>query len=196
LTYWQGWTFFLTFSLSVTLITLYFLKVDPKLIESRLKVGTTAETQKSQKIIQAFASLFFIAVIIFPGIDHHFGWSHVPPQVSILGDILVALGLFIVFLVFKENTYTSAIIEVGEQQKVISSGPYALIRHPMYAGAFIMLIGLPLALESWWALGFTFLLCGAIVWRLLEEEKYLILNLKGYNNYLKKVKYRLIPYIW
>lgn len=194
--YWQAWIFLLVFSGAVFLITLYFLRKDPKLIESRVQVGPVAEQQKSQKVIQAFASLFFITPFIISGLDHRFGWSHVPTPLVIFGDILVALGLYFVFLVFRENTFTSATIEVQEQQRVISTGPYALVRHPMYAGAFIMLLGIPLALGSWWAYLFIFLLFVAIVWRLLEEEKFLAINLPGYTRYRQKVRYRLIPFIW
>jgi protein-S-isoprenylcysteine O-methyltransferase Ste14 len=194
--YWQAWVFLAVFAISVCLITLYFLWKDPNLIQSRLKVGPFAEQQKSQKIIQALASISFMLPFITSSIDHRLGWSNVPVWVVLLGDLLVALGLFIVFLVFRENTFTSAIIEVKDEQKVTSTGPYALIRHPMYSGAFIMLSGIPLALGSWWALVFVFLLFAAIVWRLLEEEKFLAKNLPGYTNYRQKVRYRLIPYIW
>ena len=194
--YWQAWIFLLVFTVSVFLITLYFLRKDPNLIQSRLKVGPVAEEQKSQKIIQSLAGLFFILPFITASIDHRLGWSRVPTWMVLLGDFLVVLGLYFVFLVFKENTFTSATIEVADQQRVISSGPYAAIRHPMYAGAFIMLLGIPLALGSWWAFIFVFLLFAAIVWRLLEEEKFLSTNLPGYAAYRKKVRYRLIPYIW
>jgi protein-S-isoprenylcysteine O-methyltransferase Ste14 len=194
--YWQAWVFLMVFSISVFLITFYFLKKDPSLIQSRLKVGPVAEQQKSQKIIQALASLFFILPFITASIDHRLGWSRVPVLLVILGDVLVALGLYIVFLVFRANTFTSATIEVKDEQKVISTGPYAVIRHPMYSGAFIMLLGIPLALGSWWAFVFVFLLFAAIVWRLLEEEKFLAKNLSGYISYRQKVRYRLIPFIW
>src|SRR5436190_1951293 len=194
--YWQAWVFLGVFSISVFLITLYFLKKDPGLIQSRLKAGPAAEPQNSQKIIQALAGIFFILPFITASIDHRLGWSRVPIWVVLLGDVLVAVGLYIVFLVFRENTFTSATIEVKDEQKVISTGPYAVIRHPMYSGAFIMLLGIPLALGSWWAFIFVFLLFAAIVWRLLEEEKFLAKNLAGYINYREKVPYRLIPYIW
>ncbi len=194
--YWQAWIFLLVFAVSVLLITLYFLQKDPRLIESRLKAGPAAEQEKSQKVIQTLASLFFILPFIIASLDHRFGWSHVPTYLVLLGDVLVALGLYIVFLVFRENSFTSATIEVQEEQRVISTGPYAVIRHPMYSGAFIMLLGVPLALGSWWALIFVFLLFAAIVWRLLEEEKFLAKNLLGYTNYRQKVRYRLIPFIW
>jgi protein-S-isoprenylcysteine O-methyltransferase Ste14 len=183
--YWQGWVFLVIFTVSVVLITLYFLKKDPSLIQSRVKAGPAAEQQKSQKIIQALT-----------GIDHRLRLSDVPTWLILLGDILVALGLYFVFLVFRENTFTSATIEVKDEQRVISTGPYALIRHPMYCGAFIMLLGVPLALGSWWAFIFVFLLFVAIVWRLLEEEKFLSKNLPGYTSYREKVRYRLIPFIW
>ena len=196
LTYWQGWVFFLTFSVSVITITLYFLKNDAKLIEARLKAGPVAEKEKSQKIKQALASLFFVSLTFFPGLDHRFGWSEVPSYLVIMADIFVVLGLFIIFLVFRENSYTSAIIEVGKEQKVISTGPCAAVRHPMYSGAFIMLLGVPPALGSWWALIFVFLLFAVIVWRLLDEEKFLSKNLTGYQDYCLKVRYRLIPFIW
>ena len=158
--------------------------------------GPAAEQHKSQKIIQALAGIFFILPFITASIDHRLGWSKVPTGIVLLGDILVALGLYIVFLVFRENTFTSATIEVKDKQKVISTGPYAVIRHPMYSGAFIMLLGIPLALGSWWAFIFVFLLFAAFVWRLLEEEKFLSKNLPGYTGYRQKVRYRLLPFIW
>jgi protein-S-isoprenylcysteine O-methyltransferase Ste14 len=194
--YWQAWVFLVVFSISVFLITLYFLSKDPSLIQSRLKVGPVAEQQKSQKIIQALASIFFILPFITASIDHRLGWSRVPVVLVLLGNVLVALGLYIVFLVFRENTSTSATIEVKDEQKVISTGPDAVIRHPMYSGAFIMLLGIPLALGSWWAFIFVFLLFAAIVWRLLDEEKFLAKSLPDYTSYRQKVRYRLMPFIW
>jgi protein-S-isoprenylcysteine O-methyltransferase Ste14 len=194
--YWQAWVFLLVFTTSVFLITFYFLKKDPSLIQSRLKAGPAAEQEKSQKIIQGLASLFFILPFITASIDHRLSWSSVPTWLVLLGDVVVALGLYIVFLVFRENTFTSATIEVKDEQRVISTGPYAVIRHPMYAGAFLMLLGIPLALGSWWAFIFVFLLFAAIVWRLLEEEKFLSKNLAGYEDYRRKVRYRLLPFVW
>jgi protein-S-isoprenylcysteine O-methyltransferase Ste14 len=196
LDYWQAWIFLVVFSISVFLITLYFLRKDPNLIQSRLRAGPAAEQEKSQKIIQAVAGLFFILPFITASIDHRLGWSRIPMVIVLFGDVLVVLGLYFVFLVFRENRFTSATIEVRNEQQVISTGPYAIVRHPMYAGAFIMLLGIPLALGSWWAFIFVFLLFAAIVWRLLEEEKFLLKNLPGYTSYRQKVRYRLIPLIW
>ena len=196
LDYWQAWIFLTVFFLSVLAITVYLMKKDPKLLERRINAGPGAETQRSQQIIQFLAQIAFIAVIVVPAIDHRFGWSTMPPYMSAVGDLLVALGFLVVFLVFKENTYTSAIIEVGSEQKIISTGPYALVRHPMYIGALIMLAGIPLALGSWWGLFTIIPITLVIVWRLLDEEKFLAKNLAGYVEYQSKVRCRLLPFIW
>lgn len=194
--YWQAWVFLGVFTVCVVAITLYLMKHDPKLLQRRLSAGPGAEKEKSQKLIQFVAQFAFIAVIVVPPLDHRFGWSVVLPLVCIIGDVLVALGLLVVFLVFKQNTYTSAIVEVAPEQKVISTGPYAVIRHPMYSGALVMLLGIPLALGSWWGILAVALMAVAIIVRLLEEEKFLAKSLPGYNEYQTKVKYRLVPFIW
>lgn len=196
LDYWQAWIFLAVFFACVLAITIYLVKNDPKLLERRVNAGPGAEKEKSQKTIQALAMMAFVAVMVFPALDHRFGWSAVPPYVCALGDILVALGLFFVFLVFRENTFTSGIIEVGSEQKVITTGPYARVRHPMYSGALVMLFGVPLALGSWWGLLTIIPMKLAIVWRLLDEEKFLARNLAGYSEYQSKVRYRLLPFIW
>lgn len=194
--YWQAWVFLTVFGSATLAVTLYLMKNDRKLLERRVNAGPGAEKETTQKIIQSIASIAFILVIVFPAVDYRFRWSNVPSYISIIGDIFVALGLFIVFLVFKENSFTSGTIEVEANQKVISTGPYAFIRHPMYAGAFIMLIGVPLALGSFWGLLIIIPLVSVIIWRLLDEEKILKKNLSGYLEYQKKVNYRLIPHIW
>ena len=196
LSYWQAWVFLALWTVSVGAITLYLMKRDPGLLERRVAAGPVAEQEKSQKLIQGLASLAFIVMFVVPALDHRFGWSTVPLVVVIAGDILVVFGLYSVFLVFKENTFTSAVIAVGDEQKIVSTGPYAIVRHPMYAGAFIMLLGVPLSLGSWWGLLPIVPMISVIVWRLLEEEKFLLKNLDGYAGYRNKVKYRLIPFIW
>jgi protein-S-isoprenylcysteine O-methyltransferase Ste14 len=194
--YWQAWVFLVVWTVSVLAITLYLMKRDPGLLERRVATGPVAEQQLSQQIIQALSSLAFIVMFVLPALDHRFAWSSVPLIVVVVGDILVAFGLYSVFLVFKENTYTSAIIAVGAEQKIITTGPYAVVRHPMYAGAFIMLFGVPLSLGSWWGLLPVLPMIVVIVVRLLEEEKFLVKNLAGYEEYCNKVKYRIIPFIW
>jgi protein-S-isoprenylcysteine O-methyltransferase Ste14 len=196
LRYWQAWIFLGVFMTSAFAVTIYLRQNDPRLLERRVKAGPAAEQEPSQKIIQVLASISFIAVIIVPAIDHRLAWSAVPPYVVAAGDILIALGFFIVFLVFKENTYTSGIIEVAPGQTIITTGPYALVRHPMYIGAIIMLVGIPLALGSWWGLLAVVPITAVIVWRLLDEERFLAKNLPGYSGYRNRVRYRLVPLIW
>lgn len=196
LDYWQAWILLAVFLACTLAIDLYLVKNDPKLLERRLKAGPGSEREQSQKIIQALAMVAFVAIFILSALDHRFGWSVVAPYVSILGDVLVALGLYFVFLVFKENTFTSAIIEIGDDQRVITTGPYALVRHPMYIGALVMLVGVPLALGSMWGLLAIVPMALVIVWRLLDEEKFLAAHLAGYSEYQRKVRYHLLPMIW
>jgi len=196
LDYWQAWTFLAVYFASSLAITLYLIKNDPKLLERRMSAGPTAEKETTQKIIMLFASLGFIGLIIFPALDHRFAWSHVPPYAALAGDVLVVLGWLAIFFVFKENTFTSATIELAPDQKVISTGPYAFVRHPMYAGGIVMLLGVPIALGSWWGLLVIVGMMPALIWRLFDEEKFLARNLQGYVEYQKKVPYRLIPRIW
>ena len=196
LNYWQAWTYWFVFLICVSAISIYFLKKDLNLIASRLKTGPSAEKEKSQKIANSLISIFFILLILIPPFDHRFQLSIVPLYLVLASDVFVALGLLIVFLVFKENSFTSAVIEVNEGQKVISTGPYGVVRHPMYSGALLMLLFTPLALGSFWGL-LTFIpMFLVIALRVVEEEKFLSKNLSGYAEYCKKVRYRLIPFIW
>jgi len=194
--YWQAWIFLALFAVSVLAITVYLMKNDPKLLERRTNAGPGAEQETSQKIIQSLAALAFIAMFIVSALDHRFAWSSVPPFVVALGDILVVLGLYFVFLVFKENTFASGTIEVGAEQRVIATGPYAIVRHPMYIGALVMLVGVPLALGSLWGLLALVPMTLVLVFRLLDEEKFLAKNLAGYSDYQNKVRHRLLPLIW
>jgi protein-S-isoprenylcysteine O-methyltransferase Ste14 len=196
LDYWQAWIFLPVFFGCSIAITVYLMKNDPKLLERRVNAGVGAEQEKSQNIIQALAALAFIAIFLVSAFDHRFAWSTVPPYLTALGDILVVLGFYVVFLVFKENTFASGTIEVGVEQKVISTGPYALVRHPMYVGALVMLVGVPLALGSLWGLLAIVPMTLVIVARLLDEEKFLAKNLAGYSDYQGKVRCRLLPLIW
>jgi protein-S-isoprenylcysteine O-methyltransferase Ste14 len=194
--FWQAWVYLLVFATSTALITAYLWHKDPKLLERRVNAGPGAERVRRQKLIQLFAALVFIGLFFVSSLDHRFSWSHVPTSVVIVGDALVALGFLIVFIVFKENTFTAATIEVASDQNVISTGPYAIVRHPMYVGALVMLFGTPPALGSWWGLLLFIPMTFIIVWRLLDEEKLLCSSLLGYREYCQKVRCRLVPYIW
>jgi protein-S-isoprenylcysteine O-methyltransferase Ste14 len=191
--FWQAWVYILIFSVSVFMIFVYLYKNDPKLLERRMN-----RTEKSykQKWIQFYLFMTYIGLFIFSSVDHRFLWSDVPVSVVMIGDVLVALGYLIIFFVLKENTFAAATIEVIPDHKVISTGPYAIIRHPMYSGAILMLLGTPLALGSWWGLLIFISITVIIVWRLHEEEKLLFQSLPGYMEYCQKIRYRLVPFIW
>jgi protein-S-isoprenylcysteine O-methyltransferase Ste14 len=196
LDYWQAWTFLAVYFALSLAITLYLMKKDPKLLERRMSGGPIAEKETTQKIIMSFASLGFVGLIVVPALDHRFAWSHMPPSVALAGEGLVGLGWLAIFFVFRENTFSSATIELAAGHKVISTGPYALVRHPMYAGGLVMLLGMPIALGSWWGLLVIVAMLPALIWRLVDEEKFLARNLPGYVAYREKVRYRLIPLVW
>jgi protein-S-isoprenylcysteine O-methyltransferase Ste14 len=194
--YVEAWAFLLVFFGWSLAITLYLLRRDPALLARRVKAGPAAEQRPRQRIIQALASVAFIAVVAVPALDHRFVWSRVPLALVALGELLVAAGFLVVFLVFKTNTYAAATVEVGAEQKVIETGPYAWVRHPMYAGALVLLAGMPLALGSWWGLVVLVPFTAVIVWRLLDEEKLLAKDLPGYEAYRQRTRHRLIPGLW
>lgn len=196
LNYWQAWVFIVVFMVSVNVIGVYLSLKDPELLERRKKFGPGTEQSPVQKIIMSIAILTTLGLFVFCALDYRFGWSPVPAYVSVIGDVLVALGLFIDLLVFKENSYGGSTIETVEDQKVISTGPYGLVRHPMYVGVLIMLIGVPLALGSWWGLAILALTIPVLVLRILDEEKLLEKDLPGYKEYEQQVQYRLVPYLW
>jgi protein-S-isoprenylcysteine O-methyltransferase Ste14 len=194
--YWQAWAFLATFAAATLAITIFLAVRDPALLARRTKAGPLAEPTHAQQVIQSVASLAFVAVFVVAGLDRRWGWSHVPDALAIAGDALVVVGLAIVGLVFRANTYTSATVQVERQQVVISTGPYGVVRHPMYAGAFVMLLGLPLALASWCSAPALVPLFAAIVVRLFAEERVLLHELAGYADYRGKVRYRLVPRVW
>jgi protein-S-isoprenylcysteine O-methyltransferase Ste14 len=196
LRFWQAWAFCAVFGLSVTAITIYFVRHDPALITARLKAGPAAEARMTQKIIQSLASVIFLAQLLVPALDRRFEWSEVSPSVVLVANMLVALGLLIIFLVFRENTFTSATIEVRLEQRVIVTGPYRVVRHPMYAGALLLLLAMPVALGSFVGLVVFPPMVLVIVWRLVDEERYLAKNLAGYADYQRKTRCRLMPLVW
>jgi len=191
--YWHAWTYLATYFGASLWVSLYLMKKDPALLKRRLSGGPTAEKTKTQRISMLFASTGFIGSLIVPALDHRFAWSNVPLYAVIAGDILTAVSFYIVFLVFRENTFASATIEIAEDQKVISTGLYAFVRHPMYAGGSLLFIGTPLALGSYWGILAFAIVLPALIWRLLDEEKFLAKNLPGYMEYCSKVRWRLIP---
>jgi protein-S-isoprenylcysteine O-methyltransferase Ste14 len=196
LRYWQGWLFWLHFAAWTAGGTLYFLERDPALVARRLRAGPTAEKEPAQKRIQLFTSIVLCAIFLVSGFDQRLGWSAMPVSALIAGHLLMALGYLAIFVVFAENSFAASTIEVGAGQTVVTSGPYALVRHPMYAGALLMFLGVPLALGSWWGLMPVVLLAAALVVRLQDEESYLVRHLPGYEAYRRKLRWRLVPGLW
>jgi protein-S-isoprenylcysteine O-methyltransferase Ste14 len=196
LRYAHAWVYLSLFFALSALITLDLLRRDPALLQRRLKGGPTAEGRPLQRLIMLGASVGFVSLLVVPALDFRYGWSSVPVTGVVIGNAMFAVGFGFIGRVYRENTYTSATIEVTAGQRVIDTGPYALVRHPMYASALLYLIGTPLALGSYWGfLGLVFML-PFLVWRLLDEEHLLARELPGYAAYQARVRYRLIPGLW
>jgi protein-S-isoprenylcysteine O-methyltransferase Ste14 len=194
--YWQAWVFLTIYFVSALLITFYLMKNDPALLERRLYSGPAAEKEPAQKIIMTCASILFVATLVVPALDHRFGWSTVPVYGVISGDALVAVSFYIVFRVFAANPFTSATVEIAGDQRVITTGPYAIVRHPMYAGVSLLLVATPSALGSYWGLLAFLAMMPVLIWRLLDEERFLSAHLAGYREYCATVRWRLVPGIF
>ena len=193
LTYWQAWVYLGVLFVPLALVVNYFLKRDPAFLERRMRVH---EREGTQKRIQAFGSILFFLGFLIPGLDYRYGWSIVPIPLVLAADAVVFLGYFFIFLVFRENSYASRIVEVEAGQRVITTGPYALIRHPMYLGIILMFLATPLALGSWCSLPIFLLLPISLVFRIRNEEDVLVRQLPGYAEYCEEVRYRLLPLVW
>jgi protein-S-isoprenylcysteine O-methyltransferase Ste14 len=140
--------------------------------------------------------IFFFASLVAPVLDYRYAWSRVAPWVSVLGDVVVLLSFLFFLWVTRVNSFAASNIRVEKGQKVIDTGPYAYVRHPMYAGAIWLFVGMPLALGSWWSIGLIVLFMPVLWWRLLDEEKILRRDLPGYAAYMHRVRFRLVPFVW
>lgn len=193
LDYWQAWVYIFIVAIPALFVIRYLYKHDPALLERRMRMK---ERLQGQKIIIGISWLFFLAAFLLPGFDFRFGWSNMPVAAVIVSEVLVLAGYLVVALVFRANSYASRIIEVEKGQKVITTGPYAIVRHPMYLGVLIFYIFSPLALGSYWAVIPAVLIAPIIIARIKGEEKELLENLDGYRDYAAKTRYRLLPGIW
>ena len=188
--------FIVVFVVGTNAMGIYVALTDPALLERRRKAGPTKEQRPAQRVIVSLELVSFNAILVVSALDHRLGWSHVPPIVSVMCDVLVALGLYLVLLTFRANTYGGSSVEVVEGQTVISTGPYAIVRHPMYVGAVIMAAGTPVALGSWWGLLVVLGAIPVLAWRIQDEESLLRSDLAGYIDYARQVRYRLVPFVW
>ena len=191
--YWQAWVYLALLFIPSIAGSFYFINKDPALMERRLRL---TERKTEHKKLTKLAYPFLILAFLIPGFDQRFGWSNTPVCVAIAANLLVFVGYMIIFLVFRENSYASRTINIESGQRVISSGPYALVRHPMYVGSILRNTFTPLALGSWVASIPGLLLIPIMIARLLHEERMLVEELEGYEDYMVKTKYRLIPGIW
>ncbi len=188
----QAWAFLAVFLGASAWTTVDLLRRDSGLVERRMASPTT-EQRSMQRVLQSFNGLFFVALLLVPALDHRFGWSATPTGTALLGDVMVALGFVGIFQVYRANSFAASTVKVDTGQTVISTGPYAVVRHPMYASAIPLIAGVPLALGSWWGLIPVPLLMGTIVCRLLDEERMLVAELPGYASYRTQTRFRLIP---
>lgn len=193
LNYWQAWAYMAIIFIPAFFVILYFLKTDPHFLVHRMQYR---EKQVKQKAIIKVASLIFLIGFLIPGLDRRFGWSHVPFEFSIAADIIALLGYILIFLVFKENRYAFRTVQVEKGQKVITTGPYSIVRHPMYVGSLLLYLATPIALGSYWAIPPFLFMVPVLVYRIQDEEALLRRKLPGYKAYCKKTRYRLLPYIW
>jgi protein-S-isoprenylcysteine O-methyltransferase Ste14 len=194
--YWQGWLFIAVFAVSTIAFTVYLAIYDRPLLERRMNAGPQHEKEWSQKIIVSLIIVAFFSSIVLPSLDYRFGLSPVPAYLSFAGDIVVVSSFLFIFWVLRVNSYAAANISVAVDHKIIDTGPYAYVRHPMYAGALWLFIGMPLALGSWLSTCLVPLILPVLFWRLIDEERILRRDLPGYSEYAGRVRHRLVPYVW
>ena len=194
--YWQAWVFLGVFVVLAVIYTIYMAVTNPVALRRRMNAGPSHETRPVQKVISTGVGLTFFALLVAAGFDHRFEWSTVPPPLVFIGNVLVVVGLGVAMLVVVQNNYAAANITVEADQTVVSTGLYGLVRHPMYFGSLIMMVGTSLALGSYWGLVAIIPGVAVLALRILDEENMLREELDGYREYLEKVHYRLVPYVW
>ena len=194
--YWQAWVFLAVFALSTWIPSVYLMRTSPAALERRMRVGPSAETRTLQRILITVVFISFPAMFVISALDHRFGWSPVPASVSLIGDVLVAIGLGLAMLVIVQNSYAAANVTVEAGQQLVSTGLYGLVRHPMYTGNVVLMLGIPLALGSYWGLFLLIPGLVVLVLRIGDEEDLLTHELSGYRDYTQRVHYRLLPYVW
>ena len=194
--YWQAWVFLAVFAFYTWIPSVYLVRKNPAALERRMHAGPLAETRTLQQIVSTVVFICFPAMLVVSALDHRFGWSPVPTTVTVVGDVLVAVGLGVAMLVVAQNGYAAANITIESGQTLVSTGLYGLVRHPMYSGSVIMMVGVPLALDSYWGLVFVLPALVALALRIRDEEEFLQQQLSGYSDYEQQVRYRLVPYVW
>lgn len=192
--YWQGWLFLITFAVVSAVMSCYLYATDRAAFERRMRSGQ--ESRPVQRAVIALLFVSFLAMLVVGGLDFRFGWSHMPTAVVVLGDVLLVVGLVLAMAVVIQNRYAAANVAVEEGQRVVSTGFYAIVRHPMYLFSVVLIVGVPLVLGSWWALLLVIPQLLSLVLRVVDEERFLETELAGYTEYQQKTRYRVIPYVW
>ena len=191
--YWQAWAYIAVLFGPMTVLLIFLIRNDPELLERRVRTG---EREPGQRVFVALASVCFALAFVIPGFDRRFGWSHVPVAAVIAADVMVLLGYGLFAAVLRENRYASRIVEVQPGQSVITTGPYAIVRHPMYLAVLTMIAFTPIALGSWWAMIPALPLPVVLAARIRGEERLLSRQLEGYSEYMQRTRYRLVPWVW
>lgn len=189
--FWQAWMWLVEFLFMMLYMGVYLNKKNQALLKRRMEFKEKEKMSAIQKLLNLYILGYFV-----PGFDYRFHWSSVPVPLVILSNIIVIVGLIVIILVFKENSYASTTVKVENGQSVITTGPYSIVRHPMYTGMVLITLLTPLALGSYWAIIPFFFSLPSTILRIRNEEKLLKVHLTGYNDYCLKTKYRLIPFIW
>jgi protein-S-isoprenylcysteine O-methyltransferase Ste14 len=193
LAWWQAWLYIATLFIPVTAAVVYLAARDPALLERRLR---TKEKQAPQARLMILAAACYLLLFVVAGLDERFAWSRVPAGIVVGADALMLLAYGLFMRVLRENPHAGRTIEVEAGQRVVATGPYALVRHPMYVAAIAMMLVAAPALGSWWALLPALLQTGVIIARIRGEEALLLRELPGYDAYLRRTRYRLIPHVW
>ncbi|SRR5579871_4611813 len=194
--YWQGWLFLAVFSATTTAFTVYLARYDKPLLERRMKAGPQYEQESAQKIIVSLIIGGFFLVLVLSILDWRIGLSRVPAWLSFVGNAIIVCSFLAIFWVVKTNSWAASNVRVEADQRVVDIGPYAYVRHPMYAAAIWLFVGMPLALGSWWSVVLVVPVLLVLLWRLLDEERILARDLRGYTEYMRRVRYRLVPRVW
>ena len=189
----NGWLFIGGIFLPMTFTLIYFYTKDPELLEKRMNIK---EKEDAQKKYLKLSLILFVAAYIIPGLDYRFHWSEVPMWLVLVALVIMICGYIMFIVVMKQNRYASRVIEIQHEQKLIDTGLYSLVRQPMYTAATILYLSSVLVLGSYYALIPMLLLPFLLALRINNEEKVLIQGLPGYEEYMKRVKYRMIPLIW
>ncbi|MCR4276943.1 MAG: isoprenylcysteine carboxylmethyltransferase family protein [Candidatus Roizmanbacteria bacterium] len=193
LRFWQGWIFCFVIFIPIVFVVNYFAKHAPIFLERRMKYK---EREMRQKAMMKISSYFTFLGLLIPGLDFRFGWSTVPVWLVLASDVIILASYFFVFISFRENIHTIKTAGVFKRKIIVETGPYGIVRHPMYAAFVPMFLFIPFALGSFWAVFAFFPIVTTVIFRILKEEKVMLRDLTNYKDYCKKVPYRLIPFVW